>query len=384
MKEDLRAYRSAVLMLVGTIIGVGIFGVPYVFSRVGLLPAAGYLIVLTGVQLLQHLFYAEAAIACPVPLRLVGLVDRYLGRWGKHVAAVSIILGFWGAILAYMVVGGTFLHILLSPYFGGSELTYQIAWAFVAATVVFFGLTFVTRVGVIATSSLLAAMAVIFVIGIPHINVANYLPLWTGHDWLLPYGIVLFSLSGLPAILEMEDILRGRHAHYRSAVIAGTLIAATITGAFGFVVWGVTGAGTTTAAIVGLQKAIGPGVAVFGALLGFLAVITSFFSSAINLENTFRFDYGLKRAAAWLLTFGPPFALMLLGAKNFVNIVGFTGAVFSGTSAIMVALLYIAVTKHHEVHEKPLGIPIWTAYVSIAVLATGALLTVATTLEKVL
>lgn len=382
MQTDRQSFRAAVLTLIGSIIGVGIFGVPYAFSKAGVLPAIFYLVVLAGVQLMQHLYYTEAAIACPVPLRLVGLVERYLGKRAKVIAATAVILGFWGALLAYMVVGGTFLHDLLARFFGGVPLEYQILWALAVATLVYFGLGFISRIGAVVTTGMILTMAVILFMGIPHVTLTNYLPLVTGHDLLLPYGILLFSLSGLPAILEMEDILKGKHDNYRKAVVVGTLSAATLVAAFSLTVLGVTGSATTSESVKGLQAALGDGIANLAAFAGLLAVTAAFFASATNLRNTFHYDYKLSKFWSWVLTGGPPFLLLLLGVKDFVTIVGFTGAVFSGTSAILVAMLYIAVTKKHAVTKKPLGVPIWIAYVSIVILATGAILTLARQIGK--
>jgi len=380
-----RQYIAAVLTLVGTIIGVGVFGVPYALSQVGLLPAVLYIVILGGVQLLQHLYFTEAAIACPDKLRLVGLVERYLGKGAKPIASASIIFGYWGAILAYMLVGGTFLHVLLNPILGGDVLAYQVAWGVVASIVIWFGLDVLPGFAVLATSALIGAMLLIFGMGLPHVDPSSYLPLIKQGNLLLPYGVVLFSLGGLPAILEMEDILKGDHRRYRSAVVFGSLLAVALTGAFGFVVWGVSGEGTTSAAIVGLQNVMGGNIGLIGSICGFLAVVTAFFSVGTNLKNTFRFDYRLKNDFAWLLAVGVPFVILLLGMKDFVRIVSFTGAVFGGVTSIMVALLYIAVTKKHAVRgEKTLGVPVWTAMVSIFILLIGALLSSAEALSGAL
>lgn len=384
MTDERKRFSLAALTLIGTIIGVGVFGVPYALSRVGLVLAIGYFVVLTGIQLLQHLFYAEAAIACPDKLRLVGLVERYLGRRAKSLAAVSIIFGYWGGMLAYMIVGGTFLHVLLSPYLGGSEFAYQVAWSIFAATLVRFGLEIVVKINAVATFGLLAAMALIFALGLPHVRIENLAVLWTGHDMFLPYGVILFSLSGLPAILEMEDVLKGKHANYRWAIVVGTLAAAALTAGFGFLVWGITGAATTPASVDGLKLVLGGGIATIAAVFGFLAVATSFFATAINLQGTFQYDYKLGKTASWLLTGGVPFAVFLMGAKDFVSIIGFTGAVFGGISAALVALLYVAVTRTRQVPMKPLGVPAWVAYVTIAFLSAGALVEAGATIRDVL
>lgn len=384
MTDDRKRFTLAVLTLIGTIIGVGIFGVPYALSRVGLALAVGYFVALTAVQLLQHLFYAEAAIACPDKLRLVGLVERYLGRRGKALAAVSIVFGYWGGLLAYMIVGGTFLHVLLSPYLGGQEFHYQVVWSLLAAALVRFGLDVIAKINAVGTFGLLGALALIFGLGASHVRPENLAVLWTGNDLFLPYGVILFSLSGLPAILEMEDILKGKHAHYRRAIVVGTLAAAALTAGFGFLVWGITGQATTSAGVDGLKLLLGNGIATIAAVFGFFAVATSFFATAINLQGTFQYDYKLGKTSAWLLTGGVPFAVFLLGAKDFVSIVGFTGAVFGGITAALVALLYVAVTTKGLTKANPLGVPTWVAYVTIAFLSVGALIEAGATAMQVL
>ncbi|HTK04513.1 MAG TPA: aromatic amino acid transport family protein [Candidatus Eisenbacteria bacterium] len=383
MQAERKRFVIAIAALIGSTIGVGIFGMPYAFSRIGLVPAIAYVVVLGGIQLMQQLFYAEAAIACPEPLRLVGLTGKYLGKKASIAATVSTVLSYWGGLIAYIIVGGTFLHALVSPFLGGQVFTYQVIGFVVAASVVWFGLDVVSRISFFATVGLISAMVAIFVLGVPHVRPDN-LPLVTGLDWFLPYGVVLFSLSGLPAILEMEDILKGDHKYYRLAVVIGTVTAAVLTTAFGIIVWGVTGAATTNDAVTGLRVMLGPGIATIGAVFGTFSVSASFLAVATNLRSTFRYDYKFSKLTSWLLTLGPPFAVFLLGAKDFVGIIGFSGAVFGGITAALVALLYIAVTHREAVKERRLGAPIWLAYASIAVLSAGALYEAGTTAVSII
>lgn len=383
MSQERRQFFLSIATLIGTIIGVGVFGIPYAFSRVGVTVALLYVVILGGVQLLQHLFYAESAIACPEPLRLAGLTEKYLGKRARRAAAVSTILGYWGAILAYVIVGGSFLHVLLSPFLGGSVFAYQVGWGLVAVGLTFFGLDVVSRISFFTTSGLIVAMLAVCAIGIPNVRLENFV-MFTGHDLFLPYGVVLFSLGGLPAILEMEDILKGKHERYRLAVVIGTLVAIALTTTFGFVVWGVTGGATTNDAVTGLKLVLGPGIAMVGAVFGLCSVTSAFFSVSMNLQNTFRYDFKLRRAAAWLLAGGVPFAVFLMGAKDFVSIVSFTGAVFGGITAALVALLYVAVTDKGLVKERSLGIPVWLAYVVIVMLSAGALIEAGATAIRVI
>jgi amino acid permease len=371
MSRERKGFIVAASTLTGTIIGVGIFGVPYAISGIGAVTALLYFLVLGGIQLLQHLYYAEAAMATPEKLRLPGLIEKYLGRKAKHVVAVSTIFGFWAGQLAYIIVGGTFLHVLFSPWLGGQAFHYQIGWAIIGSTIIFFGLNFIAKVDFWATIGLLIALLAILGYGVPHIR-ADHFVLFAGRDYLLPYGVILFSLSGLSAIPEMEDMLGGSHRYYRRAIVLGTLVAAVLTASFGYVVWGVTGPATSEAVVIGLQARLGQGIASLTAAFGFLAVATSYFAFGLNLRSTFIYDYKLRHVPAWLLTVGVPIALFLIGTQSFTKIISFSGAVFGGITAVAVALLYVVVTKRKLVKEKPLGLPLWLAYLSIAILTVGA------------
>ncbi len=379
MDRNTKQFWQAVTTLIGTIIGVGIFGIPYAISRIGAVPAVAYFLVLGGIQMLQHLFFAEAAIACPDKLRLPGLVGRYLGPRAKWIAATANIFGLWAGLVAYIIVGGEFLSVLLKPFLGGQPFHYELAWAVVGSAAVFFGLGFVSRIGVVTVSALIAAFALIFIRALPAVHLSNLVPFHVV-DPLLPYGVLLFSLGGLPAILEMEDVLEGKHKNFRKAVVIGTIAGGLISLAFGFVVFGVSGLGTTEDSVNGLKTVLGEGIAVLAALFGFLAIMNCFLRVGVNLRNTFRYDFKLSWFTSWLVTVGVPFCAYLFSTKSFTSIISFSGSVFGGITAIIVALLYVAVTKKklvEQIKEKPLGIPFYWAYVSIAILGLGAALQIA-------
>jgi tyrosine-specific transport protein len=371
----------SVATLVGTMIGVGIFGVPYAMSQVGLVLALVYVVILGGVQILQSLFYAEAAMACEEKTRLIGLAGRYLGPRARHVAATSTVLGFWGGLVAYMLVGGTFLHLILSPLMGGEIYQYQLGWALIGSLIVFFGLDFVEKIDFASTIALGVALLVIVAMSAEHISPISY-DLFKAGDLFLPYGVILFSLSGIAAIPEMEDVMGGKHEGFRKSIIVGSLIAIGLTVLFALAVYGVSGSGTTQDAVSGLQVIMGNGITLFAAAFGFLAVATSFFIIALNLRSSFEYDYKMHKVPSWLLACGVPFGLVAIGVKNFIGIVSFTGAVFGGITAVTVSLLYMAVTKKGLMKDRPLGVSLFWAKLSIVLLSLGAIYEVASTIRN--
>ena len=109
MKKDFYAIAT----LTGTIIGVAL---PYILSKVGFWVMLIYFFVLGTLVILVHSFFGEIALKTPDFKRLPGFAKFYLGNWAEKIAVVSAIFGFYGVLLAYLIIGGQFLtKLLLTP-----------------------------------------------------------------------------------------------------------------------------------------------------------------------------------------------------------------------------------------------------------------------------
>ncbi|MBU3925149.1 hypothetical protein KJ854_04405, partial [Patescibacteria group bacterium] len=120
-------FINAISMLVGAIIGAGIFGLPYVAAKSGLVLTLVFLAVLTAITVLMHLLYGEIVLRTNGQHRMVGYANIYLGKRGKIISSVSAIVGTYAAILAYLILGGIFLFVLFGDIFGGGVFWYSAA-----------------------------------------------------------------------------------------------------------------------------------------------------------------------------------------------------------------------------------------------------------------
>ena len=73
----------AISALVGTVIGAGIFGIPYVVAKIGFLPGIFYLLTLGTLVLFLNLLYGEVILRTPGDHQLTGYAEIYLGKFGK-------------------------------------------------------------------------------------------------------------------------------------------------------------------------------------------------------------------------------------------------------------------------------------------------------------
>ena len=113
----MKNFLYAIATLIGTIIGVGLFGIPFVVARSGFLIGLGWLVIIGAVALIIHLAYGEIILRTKGKHRRIGYVDRYLGKRETEISALIILLARFGALLAYIIVAGQFLYGALSFLF---------------------------------------------------------------------------------------------------------------------------------------------------------------------------------------------------------------------------------------------------------------------------
>ena len=153
---------QATLLLIGTIVGVGMFGIPFVFVQAGFLTGVFVLIGLAAAATLVHLAYAEIVLATPALHRLPGYVRYYLGPGLGRLSTASYLFGLSGALLAYVVLGGAFVGELLRwflpslPAVAGPVIFYLFGVAVIAR-----GIRFESITDAILTLALVAAIIIL-------------------------------------------------------------------------------------------------------------------------------------------------------------------------------------------------------------------------------
>lgn len=336
-----KPFHYGVATMIGTTIGVGIFGVPYVFSKAGLVAGLIFLL-LVGIALtVINLIYGEVVLRVRGHKRLVGITKDNFGKKGKAISSVIVIMSFWGSLLAYIIVGGDFLDIILGPWFGGDPFIYSILFFAIGTLAIFIGLKVIAKIEIVMTSLLFIAVAIIFIVSLPHIKLENYL-VGNISNWFLPYGVIFFALGSSSAIPELEDILGWKHKKdLKKVIIWGGVISILITLLFSLSVLGVSGLNTSDEAIRGLSPYLGDTITLIGAVFGFLALITSFLVIGINLDELFRYDYKMKLYNALFFALGIPFLLFLFASQNFIKVISITGGVLGGLTGILIILNFL-------------------------------------------
>ncbi len=337
---------DATATLVGCTIGAGILSIPYVVSRAGFLTGVIDLVVIGLLMLFINLMLGEVTLRTRKNHQLTGYAEKYLGRVGKWLMTIAMFLSANGAIIAYLIMTGTFLSELFHNTQDFS-IYYSIIFFVIMAVLIYLGLEIIEKSEVIMMYLFIGIIILISIIAMPHININNLL-VFNIHKLMIPYGVVLFAFLGMAALPEMREEVVGEEKKLKKAIFLGTLIPFIVYFIFALSVVGVTGDKTTRAAIPGLVVLggfIGNLVVKLGLLFGILTMATTFLALGLALKEMYNYDFKLNKNLSWFLATFIPFIAFILGIRNFINVLSITGAVAGGLMGFLVVLMHSRAVK---------------------------------------
>jgi tyrosine-specific transport protein len=362
----------AAASLIGTIIGAGVFAIPYVVSRSGVLIAFFYFILLSLVVLLLHLMYAEVVLRTNGQHQLIGYAKKYLGPQTKIWVLMATVFGTLGSLLVYIILAGEFFRIVIPglSYQQGSLLFWLALSLFVLL-----GIESIAKLELVMSLAMLLIFSLIFVYCWPKVHLANY-ALFDFNYFFLPFGVLLFSMVGWNTVPDLIAILN-KKKHLLPVVTVSFLLCVLVYILFGFLVAGVAGPNMGEKVFEALAPYFGPRAIVLGAILGLLAIATSFVISANYLKLVLQYDCRLPKMAAFLLASLIPLALFCTGINQFLVVVGIVGAFMGLAEGATIALVYQKAKQYGErIPEHFLLVPNIIIYGVLIILCLGTLVEV--------
>ncbi len=374
MQGSQRNFIRSIYPFIGSVIGVGIFGLPFVFAQTGFWIGFVHLIVLAIVNGVVLLTYADIVMNTSGHSRFSGLVKKYLGLHWSWLATVFMFCSAWGAMIAYIIIGGSFLEALFGSSTGWSLVAFQLIFFFVSAFLLIGGLGFISKLEAVFVFSLVLIIVLILLGAAPSADFSNLATVnWS--NWFLPFGVVLFAFGGMAAVPEMADVLGREKSSLRRALLVGMVVVSIIYLAFAGVIVAVTGSATSEEGILGLGQILGNWVVIAGSLLGLFAVFTSFLVLGISIIDTLVFDFKRRYLSSWLLAIAVPFTVFLFGARDFIDVIGFTGAVLGGATGLLALYTYLKAKRHACLPKRCLNLPYWLIVISASILLFGIIAT---------
>ena len=310
----------------------------------------GHIFILGLILLVVNLALGEIILRTKGNHQLSGYAGLYLGKWGKTLITIAILIQLYGAMVAYTIGEGTSLSTLL----GGSSVVYSLVFFFIASALAYRGLKAVGWSEFFLIFGLGVIVILVSLLGIPFMQ--HEVPL-QGASPFLPFGIVLFALYGVSSIPLVKEFLSHDRKHMKNAILIGSIVPIIVYAVFAFVVVSIVGvAGFDSLSVdnriasAALELSVDGVLSILTLLFGIIAMITSFLVSVIVIKEMFQYDHKLKKNTSFLLAILPPLGIILIDAfvvdvANFISVLGFTGAIGGSLTAILILLTYFKARK---------------------------------------
>ena len=334
IRERLNLYE-AIALIVGATIGAGILGIPYAVSQAGILIGVVYIVGLGLLMASINLMVGEVASRTLRSLQIVGLAGKYAGKKGRRMMSILFYTQVFSILILYLIAEG---EILSSLFAGPGWMWTQIFWA-IGSFVVYFGIDAVKKAEVVLTSVIIAVILVIGFLCLPHIQTDYYMVNDLAYLFV-PYGVVLFSFSGIGTIPAAYRLLYGKGKVFKKAIIISSFISITIYTLFTFLVLGVTGPDTTEIATIGLGDALGTSMFYLANIFAILAMATSFLMLSMQVKDSLKWDFRFSHRWGSALALGVPLAIFLAGLRQFIELMSIVGGVMVSLQMFLMIFVY--------------------------------------------
>jgi len=361
-----KGYWSAVASLVGTTIGAGILGIPYVISKSGFFTGALDIILLFILVTVVSLYLAEVVLRTKDNHQITGLAEIYLGRSGKFILLFSMVVIVFGAMVAYTYGASE----ALTKIFGGNEFFNSILFFSVLSFVFYFGIKIFEKFESMITVIFILIIFLICLIGISSFS-PNNLTEFNITKIFVPFGVILFATTGFLVIPEMKKELSNKR-DYKKSIIFGVGISSFIYLIFTALVLGVSGDSVTTVATIGLGNSLGMFVNYLGNLLAILVMGTSFVSMGFALKNSFKLDYKISPLKSWILVILFPLILIFSRLGDFIRVMEYSAIIGSGLLITCILIMHSKSVKYGKRDpEFHIYGPVWLKALILILLIAG-------------
>lgn len=342
--------------VIGGVVGVGIFALPYVFSRAGYIVGFLELLIVAVIALVTFFMYSDLLAARKGHVRFVTVAEEELGLAGKIVAAIAFFGGLWGAMLAYILVGGSLAANIFVPLFGGDDTLYQTLFWFTSSLTMIGGSLFVRRLQGYLIPVFFTLIAALVLFALPSMRFDHFTTVHP-ENAMVPVGALLFAMSGFASVAEAKDALGRAQSLLHPSLALATFLIVCIYVLFTLAIVGMTGPSTTEHALDGLRFLVSPLFVLLVSIAGLCTIFTAYMSVGNVVLTTLLYDFKGRFVSSWLLAVLVPFVIFLAGSRNFLDVVSFTGGILGALSGIVLVLAYERARLAAHLPKRALALP---------------------------
>jgi len=362
-KVGFKNFFMAVALIVGTVVGAGVLGLPYVFAKSGFWMGVLNLVIIGAAVTLMTLFTGELALRTKNKHQLAGFAAKYLGDKWKYVMMIVETVGIYTAIIAYLIGIG----VALTSIFGtGSPVLFSTLFFILSSPIIYVGIKRIGESELWITTAKIVLLFLICFLVLPNVNLQNL----ATYDWtkiFFPFGIVLFASLGYPVIPEIEHFVAGNKRRMKDVIIIAMSIVLASYFLYSFVFVGAFGTGVGEIAVTSLVEN-----RLLGDIFILLTMITPFIALSTVVKEVYVCDMKVDKRLSWFLAAFIPFLIFLYGKLDFITLLMISGTYSGGLMGILTCFTLMNARKKCDMKPEyvvPGGnIPI---YFSIGIFVLG-------------
>jgi amino acid permease len=347
-----RHYLFSVSLLTGTIIGAGIFSLPFSFKTAGLSSSLILLVILLWVNTLVHLMYADVIVRTEEEHRFPGYARAYLGKGAFNFGVLTTVISSLFVLTIYLVLSASFFNLLFD--FGSDVIWIFIFWLLGSGAVLM-------RLKQLGLLEFLITLGMIVIIGAISLfgvkSGLGSLSLFGSADFnaiLFPLAPIFFALGGraaIPSIMQFFKRKSHNELFIRRSIIWGTAVPAVICFFFAVSVIRLSKV-VSEDAVTGLAGGVPPWLLGIIGVLGLIAIYSSYVVSGVNIKDILRFDLKFSKVAQLLIVIALPILLYLIGLNQFLFLVGITGGILGVFEGALVVMMWKKMDKINPVKSR--------------------------------
>ncbi|MST04180.1 MAG: hypothetical protein EXS49_01250 [Candidatus Pacebacteria bacterium] len=342
-------------ILSGTIIGAGVFALPYVFKSSGILLGLLFLGISIWAFCLIHLMYADIIKRTPGNHRFVGYTKMYLG---KYAFISSIFIGVVEMILVmviYLILSESFINLI---YPEASQIFKVLIFWLLGSFAIFFNVKKLAFTEFLITGGIIVIIISTFIYGFKNLFQIDFtFPFFSaeggsapgGKNIFFPLGPILFALSGsvaIPSLVDYFRILKSNNSdkNLKKSVSLGTIIPGIVYAIFIFGVLSLSKV-VSEDSVSGLIGNVSPIFLFVLGILGILCLWSSYIVVGLNIFNILRFDLKIRKSLRFFMVVFLPIILYVAGLRNFILLTGIIGGIFLSIECIFIILIWLKMNR---------------------------------------
>jgi len=346
---------AASFTLTGAIIGAGILGLPYVFSKSGYLLGFSWLIFLGIIMTYIYLCLGEVTLRTKEFKQLPGLAKKYLGKKSQIIMLFAVLFGMYSALTAYLIGEGESLSQLITGN-TSNAIYFSIGFWAIMSLILKEGMRGLKKVETWGVLAIITLLIIITMTHFPQIEFQN-LKTINNSNWFIPFGVILFALMGFPSIPEIRLMIKGSEKKFKLIIFVGVLIPMIAYALFSYIFVGVLGTNIAEVATLGFGKLV--------TLLGIFTMLTSYFVLSFSMKDLYKFDLNFSKTKRFFLVTLLPIIIYLilyfLDKLSFITILGIGGIISGGIAGILILFISLNAKKkgnRKPEYEMPINLPI--------------------------